>query len=243
MTEQWFAGLLELPNLRTPRCLGSTNAAEGTTVCWCFAGSPRGSVVHRTLVRRWICHMSSGGQKSLKVLCHDVRMSATWERWPTFPRFIGMISFPLSLGHRCFYLTVIVSRLKLYFFFFSFAIFLFYRFLNTFLKDVTEQYRPGHEGRCRSTMTACNDCRRQWVDSRPVVRLVEQVLLHEQEVCFPRRAATVEMGKPLRWSDLPNYENFQTQRKTGAKSSLESSASVILFVRWNRYHWQIYSTS
>ena len=47
--------------------------------------------------------------------------------------------------------------------------------------------------RCRSTMTACND--RRWVDSRSVVRLVEPVLLHEQEMCFPRsRAATVEMG-------------------------------------------------
>ena len=46
--------------------------------------------------------------------------------------------------------------------------------------------------RYRSTMTACND--RRWVDSRSVVRLVEQVLLHEQEMCFPRRAATVEMG-------------------------------------------------
>ena len=48
--------------------------------------------------------------------------------------------------------------------------------------------------RCRSTMTACNDRRRRWVDSRSVVRLVEQVLLHEQEMCFLRRAATVEMG-------------------------------------------------
>ena len=47
---------------------------------------------------------------------------------------------------------------------------------------------------------------------------------------------------PLRWSDLANYENFQTQRKPGAKSSLESSASVIPFVRWNRYHQQMYST-
>ena len=48
---------------------------------------------------------------------------------------------------------------------------------------------------------------------------------------------------PFRWSDLPNYENFQTQRKPGAKSCLESSASVIPFVRWNRYHRQMYSTS
>ena len=48
--------------------------------------------------------------------------------------------------------------------------------------------------RCRSTMTASNDRRRRWVDSRSVVRLVEQVLLHEQEMCFLRRAATVEMG-------------------------------------------------
>ena len=43
-------------------------------------------------------------------------------------------------------------------------------------------------------MTACTDRRRRWVDSRSVVHLVEQVLLHEQEMCFLRRAATVEMG-------------------------------------------------
>ena len=43
-------------------------------------------------------------------------------------------------------------------------------------------------------MTTCNDRRRRWVDSRSVVRLVEKVLLHEQEMCFRRRTATVEMG-------------------------------------------------
>ena len=51
-----------------------------------------------------------------------------------------------------------------------------------------------------------------------------------------------EMTVALEWS-LPNYENFETQRKPGAKSCLESSASVIPFVRWNRYHRQMYSTS
>ena len=38
-------------------------------------------------------------------------------------------------------------RLKLGFFLFSVAIFLFYRFYETFLKDVTELCRPGHGGR------------------------------------------------------------------------------------------------
>ena len=96
--------------------------------------------------------------------------------------------------------------------------------------------------RCRSTMTACND--RRWVDSRSVVRLVEQVLLHEQEMCFPRsRAATVEMGNDRCVWVISQTTKTSTQRKPGAKSSLESSASVIPFVRWNRYHRQMYSTS
>ena len=61
---------------------------------------------------------------------------------------------------------------------------------------------------------------------------------------LPQKGSNCWNGKwPLRWSDLPNYENFQTQRKPGAKSSLESSASVIPFVRWNRYLRQMYSTS
>ena len=38
-------------------------------------------------------------------------------------------------------------RLKLCFFLFSVAIFLFHRFSKTFLKDVTELCRPGHGGR------------------------------------------------------------------------------------------------
>ena len=38
-------------------------------------------------------------------------------------------------------------RLQLGFFLFSVAIFLFYRFSETFLKDVTELCRPGHGGR------------------------------------------------------------------------------------------------
>ena len=49
--------------------------------------------------------------------------------------------------------------------------------------------------RSRSTTCDCLSNDRRWVDSRSVVRLsVEQVLLHEEEMCFPRRAATVEMG-------------------------------------------------
>ena len=98
--------------------------------------------------------------------------------------------------------------------------------------------------RCRSTMTACNDRRRRWVDSRSVVRLVEQVLLHEQEMCFLRRAATVEMGNDRCVGVISQTtKTSKRQRKPGAKSCLESSASVIPFVQWNRYHRQMYSTS
>ena len=98
--------------------------------------------------------------------------------------------------------------------------------------------------RCRSTMTACNDRRRRWVDSRSCCPFSGASASARTRNVLSQKGSNSWNGKwPLRWIDLPNYEKFQTQRKPGAKSCLESSASVIPFVRWNRYHRQMYSTS
>ena len=121
-------------------------------------------------------------------MSHDLRMRAQLEKLANFFKFRRDDFLPSQ-----YWPSLLLSycncppRLKLGFFLFSVAIFLFYRFSETFLKDVTELCRPGHGGRRSGSG-------RKRIYSSAVVRLVEQVLLHEQEMCFLGSAATVEMG-------------------------------------------------
>ena len=73
---------------------------------------------------------------------------ATWKKLANFFKFrrddfLPSQSWPSLLLSYC----NCPPRLKLGFFLFSVAIFLFYRFSETFLKDVTELCRPDHGGR------------------------------------------------------------------------------------------------
>ena len=84
----------------------------------------------------------------LKGLCHDLRMRAQLEKIGQFFQ-VSLGWFPSSQSWPSLLLSYCncPPRLKLGFFLFSVAIFLFYRFSETFLKDVTELCRPGHGGR------------------------------------------------------------------------------------------------
>ena len=92
-------------------------------------------------------HVSTPTSRS-NGLCHDLRMRAQLEKFANFFKirrddFLPSQSCPSLFLSYC----NCPPRLKLCFFVFPVAIFLFHRFSQTFLKDVTELCRPGHGGR------------------------------------------------------------------------------------------------